>query len=145
MSVTRRKFLNLSACTGMAAATMPLWASMLSEDAFAQNMNVSSYKAVVLITLTGGNDGNNMVVPLSTNVYSQYAALRGAVALPQGSPLPLNGTGGSTLGPVGLHPSLANVAQRFNRKQALIIANAGPMVSDANKEQLLSNVSLQPE
>ncbi len=145
MNVTRRKFLNLSACTGMAAATIPLWASMLSEDAFAQNMNGSSYKAIVLITLTGGNDGNNMVVPVSTNAYSQYAALRGPVALPQGSLLPLNGTSGSTLGPVGLHPSLANVAQRFNRKQALIIANAGPMVSDANKEQLLSNVSLQPE
>jgi len=145
MSFTRRKFLNLSASTGMAAATMPLWASMLSEHAFAQNMNASSYKAVVLITLTGGNDGNNMVVPVGGNFYRQYAALRGAVALPQGSPLPLIGTGGSTLGPVGLHPSLASVAQRFNRKQALIIANAGPMVSDATKQQLLSDVSLQPE
>jgi uncharacterized protein (DUF1501 family) len=145
MGFTRRKFLNLSACTGMAAATMPLWASMLSEEAFSQNISSSSYKAVVLITLTGGNDGNNMVVPISANAYNQYASLRGPIALPQGSPLPLNGTGGSALGPVGLHPSLTNVAQRFNRKQALIIANAGPMVSDATKQQLLSNVSLQPE
>jgi uncharacterized protein (DUF1501 family) len=129
----------------MATATMPLWASILSENAFAQSINSSSYKAVVLITLIGGNDGNNMIVPISTNFYSQYVALRGAIALPQASLLPLNGTSGSTLGPVGFHPSLSNVAQRFNQKQALIVANAGPMVSDATKEQLLSDISLQPE
>lgn len=145
MDITRRKFLNLGACTGMAAATMPLWASALSENAFAQNINSSSYKAVVLITLIGGNDGNNMIVPISTNFYSQYATLRGAIALPQASLLPLNGTGGSALGPVGFHPSLPNIAQRFNQKQALIVANAGPMVSNATKEQLLSDIALQPE
>lgn len=145
MNITRRKFLNLSGCTGMAAATMPLWASIVSEKAFAQSISPSSYKAVVLITLTGGNDGNNMVVPLSASYYGQYASLRGPIALSQASLLPLNGTDKSTLGPLGFHPSLQNIAQRFNQKQASIVVNAGPMVADATKQQLLSDVSLQPQ
>jgi uncharacterized protein (DUF1501 family) len=143
--ITRRRFINMGACTGMAAATMPLWSSLLSAEAFAETTNSSLYKAMVLVTLPGGNDGNNMVVPISTNFYNQYAALRGPVALPQSSCIPLIGTDRSSLGPVGLHPSLANVAEIFNRRQALIVANAGPMVADATKQQLLLNPSLQPE
>ncbi len=142
--ITRRRFLNISTCTGMVAATMPLWSSILSNEAFAQTANASSYKAIVLVTLNGGNDGNNMVVPINTSFYSQYAALRGPVALAQASCIPLNGTDKSSLGTVGLHPSLVNVAAVFNRKQALIVANAGPMVTSATKQQLLADVSLQP-
>lgn len=134
----------MSACTGMVAATMPLWASILSKEAFAQAGNNSTYKAVVLVTLNGGNDGNNMVVPIGSSFYSQYAALRGRVALTQASCLPLNGTDQSSLGTVGLHPSLSNVAAIFNRKQAIIVANAGPMVANATKQQLLADISLQP-
>jgi len=137
--------MKLGTCTGMAAATMPLWSNLLSAKAFSQAASTSLYKAVVLVTLQGGNDGNNMVVPINTNFYSQYAALRGPVALPQTSCLPLSGTDGSNFGTVGLHPSLAKVAELFNRKQGLIIANAGPMVADATKQQLLANGSLQPE
>lgn len=142
--ITRRKFLNMTSCTGMVAATLPLWSSILSNEAFAQMGSSSSYKAVVLVTLSGGNDGNNMVVPIDSSFYSQYATLRGPVALTQASCLPLNGTDKSSMGTVGLHPSLSNLAAIFNRKQAIIVANAGPMVANATKQQLLADVSLQP-
>jgi uncharacterized protein (DUF1501 family) len=49
------------------------------------------------------------------------------------------------LGTVGLHPSLANVAKRFNQQQALIVANVGPLVKKLTKAQLLNNESLQPQ
>lgn len=142
--ITRRRFINMTGYTGMVAATTPLWSSIFSNQAFAQVGNASPYKAVVLVTLNGGNDGNNMVVPIDANFYSQYAALRGPVALAQTSCLPLSGTGKSSMGTVGLHPSLTNIAAIFNRKQAIIVANAGPMVATATKQELLANVSLQP-
>ena len=54
--IDRRHFLRLSSKMSLAAAITPLWtnpayAAMLSSIA------PSGYKALVLITLTGGNDG----------------------------------------------------------------------------------------
>lgn len=134
--ITRREFLKLSHRAGIAAATMPLWSNELSIKSFAQ-LSSSQYKAVVVIALTGGNDGNNMVVPIDTHAYQQYSQLRGKVALLQSALLGLDGTANSNLGTVGLHPSLVNVAKRFNQRQALIVANVGPLVKKLTKSQLL--------
>ena len=46
-----------------------------------------------MIALTGGNDGNNMVIPVNATQYQQYSQLRGKVALPQALLLPLYGSG----------------------------------------------------
>ena len=75
----RRHFLKLASTYGMA-----LNASTAGPD----------YKAVVLVTLAGGNDGNNMVVPLDSHQYASYASIRGGVALSQGSLLPLSAPSG---------------------------------------------------
>jgi uncharacterized protein (DUF1501 family) len=141
--LTRRHFINLSAFSGMAAATTPLWSSFLSRQAFAQSANPSSYKAVVLVALPGGNDGNNTIIPTDGDAYSEYAKLRGTVALPLASCNSLNTI--SNLGSIALHPSLVNVARRFNQGQALVVANVGPLVADTTKELLLSDPSLQPQ
>ena len=142
--ITRRDFLRLSNRAGIAAATMPLWSNELAIRAFAQ-LSSPQYKAVVVVALTGGNDGNNMVVPLDTHAYQQYSQLRGKVALSQSVPISLDGTANSSFGTVGLHPSLMNVAKRFNQRQALIVANVGPLVKKVTKTQLLSSESLQPQ
>ncbi|RZU40777.1 DUF1501 domain-containing protein [Edaphobacter modestus] len=142
--ITRRDFLKLSNRAGIAAATMPLWSNELSIRAFAQ-LSSPQYKAVLVIALTGGNDGNNMIVPIDTHVYQQYSQLRGKVALSQSAPLPLDGTANSSLGTLGLHPSLVNVARRFNKRQALVVANVGPLVKKLTKAQLLNSESLQPQ
>lgn len=128
----------------MAAVSLPLWSSELAERAFGELAN-SQYKAIVVITLAGGNDGNNLVIPTSSNAYRQYAALRTGVAISQSSLIPLSGTDNSGFGPVGLHPAMVNVAKRFNQKQALVVANVGPMVRKFTKEQLLGKASLLPE
>jgi uncharacterized protein (DUF1501 family) len=144
MAINRRDFLKLSSRAGMATATLPLWSSEFAEKAFGQLAN-SPYKAIVVLTLGGGNDGNNLIVPISPNMYRQYAALRTGVALSQSSLIPLSGTDNSGFGPVGLHPAMINVAKRFNQRQALVVANVGPMVRSLTKAQLLDEASLQPE
>ncbi len=141
--INRRDFVKLGYRAGIAAATMPLWANELSIKAFGQLSY--QYKAVVVVALTGGNDGNNLVVPVNNAMYTQYAKLRSNISLPQSALIPLTGTHGSSYGDVGLHPSLVNVAKRFNQQQGVIIANVGPMVKKLAKAQLLNDASLQPE
>lgn len=124
---------------------MPLWINELSRKAFGEIATLDQYKAVVVITLVGGNDSNNMVIPLGDDYYRQYASLRTNVALDKSSLLPLSGTANSGFGMVGLHPSLPNIARRFNQRQALIVANVGPLVKNFTKTELRTNTSLLPE
>jgi len=135
--------MKLGSRSGIFAATAPLWSHEFSIKAFAQML--PQYKAVVVITLNGGNDGNNLVVPISATYYNQYSALRTNVSLPIASLLPLNGTNHSSIGPVGLHPSMVNVAKRFNQQQAVVVANVGPMIRPLTKTQLKADATLQPE
>jgi uncharacterized protein (DUF1501 family) len=75
----------------------PLVQSLLKTNALAKD------RALVIIYLSGGNDGMNMVIPLDQ--YSQYNALRSNIAIPQASVLPLgNGT-------TGIHPSMTGLKQ----------------------------------
>jgi uncharacterized protein (DUF1501 family) len=126
---------------GLAAATAPLWSTSQAMNAFAQ-APLAGYKAVVVITLDGGNDGNNTVVPLDTAQYNQYASLRGALALSEGSLLTVYSGAGSPS--YGLHPALVNISQLYNSKRALIVANVGPLAQPATKQQLLQNPALFP-
>ena len=137
---TRRNFLRNSAYAGFATATTPLWTHLTATRAFAQLSG--GYKAIVVITMPGGNDGNNTVVPLDNSVYRQYAALRPSLALQQGACHALTTTtGGATY---GLHPSLTNVASLYNQRLAAIVANVGPLQQPATKAQLLANSDLIP-
>jgi uncharacterized protein (DUF1501 family) len=71
----------------------------------------SDYRALVMVFFSGGNDGNNMVVPIhndaSVSNYAAYNAARGTqgLALAQGSLLPISvpRIGGLSY---GLHPAL---------------------------------------
>ena len=75
MTMTRRGFLSTGLKTGLASATAPFWMSGLGRKAFAQ-LSASPYKAVVVITMEGGNDGNNLIVPMDPAEYAQYSRAR---------------------------------------------------------------------
>ena len=92
-------------------------------SAFAQG--TTDYKALVCIFLFGGNDGNNMVVPIDSR-YAGYQQVRGGLALPQGQLLPLQ-SGGQSI--YGLHPSMPEMQGFFNNQKNLaILANVGTLV-----------------
>ncbi len=140
--INRRTFLSHVSKAGLAGASAPLWLNLVSSRAFAQSG--SGYKAVVLVSLPGGNDGNNMLIPLDATEYNEYATLRGGgLAISQSSLNVLQGTSnGKTY---GLHPSLTNVASLYNKKRAELIANIGPLRSPATKAQMLADSTLLPE
>ena len=83
MHVTRREFMLQTgqACLGYAARRRRLcrWRRAVRLiNAFAQG---ADYRALVCVFLAGGNDGNNMVVPLSTTEYKAYSTVRSASGL----------------------------------------------------------------
>jgi uncharacterized protein (DUF1501 family) len=70
---------------------------------------------LVVVQLSGGNDGLNTVVPHADPLYRQ---LRPRLGLAEGEALPLDGQ-------VGLHPALAPLKARFDDGQLAIVRGVG--------------------
>src|SRR5580693_3210 len=105
--------------------------------------SASDYKALVCIFLYGGNDANNMIVPLDTAGYANYAQTRSYLALPQAQLLPLTVAGGTPQ--YGLHPSLPGLASLWASGNLAVVANVGTLVQPLTKTQYLSTTTLKPE
>jgi uncharacterized protein (DUF1501 family) len=71
-------------------------------------------RVLVIIQLSGGNDGLNMVIPLDQ--MSTYTNLRSNIAIKQAKVLPLNGNNS-----VGLHPSMTGLQRHFNNGKLSIV------------------------
>jgi len=129
MNTNRRKFLtSTTALTASAAASSMLrWGV---ESAEAQAMG--GYKALVCVFLFGGNDSNNMIVPITD--YAQYALTRTAasnVAITQAQLLPFSGLNKQ----YGFHPSLAPIAPAYASGDLAVIVNAGTLLAPLTQAQ----------
>jgi uncharacterized protein (DUF1501 family) len=78
----------------------------------------SGDRVLVLIQLSGGNDGLNMVVPLE--YYGAYAAARSNIALPQNKILLLNG-----FDKVGFNPAMPELQNLFNDGKINVVQGVG--------------------
>jgi len=137
MNTNRRKFLKSSTAltASAAAASMLRWGV---ESAEAQAMGV--YKALVCVFLFGGNDSNNMIIPVTD--YAQYAATRTAasnVAITQAQLLPFNAPSANKT--YGFHPSLAAIAPTYASGNLAVIANAGTLLAPLTKLQYQAGVN----
>jgi uncharacterized protein (DUF1501 family) len=103
----------------------------------------NDYKALVCIFLYGGNDTNNMIVPLDTAGYANYAQTRSYLALPQSQLLPLDASGGAPQ--YGLHPALPGLQSLWASRNLAVVANVGPLVQPLTKAQYLSTATAKPE
>jgi len=103
----------------------------------------NDYKALVCIFLYGGNDTNNMIVPLDTAGYANYAQTRSYLALPQAQLLPLTVAGGSVQ--YGLHPALPGLQSLWASGNLAVVANVGTLVQPLTKAQYLSTSTMKPE
>ena len=84
------------------------------------------YQALVCIFLAGGNDSNNMVIPVATaqQSYGCYAQGRQGLAIAQGTLLPIkNGSDN-----YGLHPLMPEIQALYNNGNAAILTNVGMLV-----------------
>lgn len=86
----------------------------------------SDYRALVCVFLFGGNDSNNLVVPMDDPTYKAYTSVRGNLAL-TGSALtaPVNSVSGA---PYAFHADVPDLASLFASKELAVVANVGSLV-----------------
>ena len=130
MNNSRRKFLGRTGALTASALVGSLnrWAVPA-----ASAQSAGDYRALVCIFLFGGNDANNMIVPVDD--YAQYAAVRtpaSGIALTQAELLPFAAPrqGGRRY---GFHPAFAPLLPAFDAGKLAVIANAGPLVAPITK------------
>jgi uncharacterized protein (DUF1501 family) len=133
MSLNRRSFIRYAslAAAGNAAGLSPFGAL----NGLAQSS--PGYKALVCIFMFGGNDSNNTLVPFNTtangkNGYTAYSNIRGPLALPANTLLPL---GAQANGNYGLHPSLPDIQTLFNNGNLAFVANVGTLLQPMTPAQ----------
>ena len=85
------------------------------------------YKALVCVFLFGGNDGNNMVVPLG-DAQSDYAKVRGpsGLAIAPDQLVPLGEADGAAR--FGLHPALRPLEPLWATQRLALLFNTGNLV-----------------
>jgi uncharacterized protein (DUF1501 family) len=116
-SLSRRHFLQ-AAVVAAGAAAMPMW---LSEAAQAAVPLGPGDGVLVLITMSGGNDGLNTVIPISQGAYYDH---RRNLAITPSNALVLNDER-------ALHPNLRTVGHLWNDGDVAIIEGVGnPGVTD---------------
>jgi uncharacterized protein (DUF1501 family) len=136
---TRRDFMRLACCSAAGASLVGGLSKFGLVSALAQG--TTDYKALVCIFMFGGNDGNNMIVPIDTR-YAAYQQARVNLALPQGQILPLQ-SGAQSI--YGLHPNMPELQSIFNNQKNLaILANVGTLVQPTT-QQLYQQYKNLPE
>jgi uncharacterized protein (DUF1501 family) len=129
--VSRRGFLRTTCCSAAAGVAAASFGRLGLVNALAQTSQ--DYKALVCVFLFGGNDANNLIVPLSSSDYANYAKIRASLALPQGQLLPVAPKSLSV--PYGFHPKLTEVQAMFNQGQLALLANTGTLVQPTTRAQ----------
>ena len=135
MGVNRRSFIRYAslAAAGNAAGLRPF--GLL--NSLAQTASQPDYKALICVFLYGGNDANNMVIPFDTKGYTNYASLRGPLALAQNSLLQL------TPAPsFALNPNLPDIQTMFNNGNAALVTNVGTLLQPTTRAQFQAGSTL---
>lgn len=111
---SRRAFLKLGATLG---------ALGLAGMHPARAAQAGDYRALVCVFLMGGNDGNNLIVPLDAERHAAYQAIRGGLALDGGELLaPIADTQGEAY---ALHHGLGELNPLYNAGHLAVVLNTG--------------------
>ncbi len=120
-TLSRRRFLALAGGVGAAGAAGAVfgprtWEALLEGSAGAAGaMGSTTGRTLVLLTLYGGNDGLNTVIPSTDPNYRRY---RPTLAIDESSIIPLADG-------FGLHPSLSGFKKLWDAKQLAIVQGVG--------------------
>jgi uncharacterized protein (DUF1501 family) len=113
---TRRDFLKTGAFFVSLSLTAPAFITRSAEMLEAAALGAGTGKKIlVVVQLSGGNDGLNTVVPFNDPLYATY---RPSLALQQSAVLKLNDA-------IGLNPQMTALKARFDQGQVGVIQNVG--------------------
>jgi len=145
MPHTRRDFIRLSCCSAATLSALAGLGRFGMMSALAAGPTCTDYKALVCIFLFGGNDSNNLIVPMDSR-FSQYQTARGgtatgSLALSQSSLHPLGSTGA-----YGMHPSATELATLYNSNNLAVLANVGTLIKPfSSKTDYLNKLVQAPD
>ena len=145
MPHTRRDFIRLSCCSAATLSTLAGLGRFGMISALAAGPTCTDYKALVCIFLFGGNDSNNLIVPMDSR-FSQYQTARGgtatgSLALSQNS---LHSLGSS--GAYGMHPAATELAALYNSNNLAVLANVGTLIKPfSSKTEYINRTTQAPD
>ena len=128
--ITRRYLLQ----AGLAATTFGRFSRLSAAVAG------SDYRALVCVFLFGGNDANNLIVPLDSARFGAYTNIRKALALDQKTLQAID----TPAGPFGFHPKLTACKSLFDSKNLAVVANVGTLVEPLTRAQYLAKQATLP-
>lgn len=133
----RRRFMKMMA----AMAGTPMMGNLMQAAYAAGPYN--DYRALVCVFLFGGNDSQNMIIPLGAE-YAGYAAGRGNLALPQANVISLSaGVSGRAF---GMHPAMPGLAGIFNADRRLaVVPNVSVLLQPTTLAQYQAQNNLPPQ
>jgi len=103
--------------------------------------NLSGYKALVIVHLNGGNDGNDMLVPMDA-AYSDYERARSSIAVKKDA---LQALSGSYLGhTLGVNKAITPLVDIFNSGRLAFVVNAGALVKPTTVAEVISGKATLP-
>ena len=126
---TRRDLLRFSAFSAINALAQPA---------------ATDYKALVCVFLLGGNDGNNMVVPMAQVEFNAYKAIRGTLALPDNSAKLLSVQNSVDGNPFGLNDGLKGLHPLWAQGKLAAVANMGNLVRPTTRAEYLAKAGPVP-
>ena len=134
--LSRRSFLGQANCAAIGALPVlnTLLNLKLAGSVAAAAPGANDYRALVCLFFSGGRDSFNVLVPRGSAEHAEYAAVRGDLALPRTSLLPINPTGLTGL-ELGVHPGMSGFQGLFEAGKAACVANVGTLVETVTKAQ----------
>jgi uncharacterized protein (DUF1501 family) len=144
MSQTRRDFLRQTGCAALGAGALAAGIQDFGLVHTLAQSSASDYRALVCVFMSGGNDGNNLIVPTDSR-YALYSNERAA----SGLAIPAAGQAGGLLQlggvPYGVHPNLADIRTLFDQGKCAFLFNTGPLVEPLTKSTYQSGSGKRPD
>ncbi|HEY3741560.1 MAG TPA: DUF1501 domain-containing protein, partial [Bryobacteraceae bacterium] len=131
---SRRNFIR----TALGLSTMTATAGLSRLSLLnAMTQPTGPYRALVCIFLYGGNDSNNLVIPIDTAGYNNYKQVRAGLALDASTLIPFDGNG-----QFGLHPRFVDLQPIMG--EVALVANVGTLVQPTQRAAYLANTAALP-
>jgi uncharacterized protein (DUF1501 family) len=125
---TRRAFLQNGALFASAALTVPAFlqnaafALPRAEFGLSSIPGVNEDRVLVVIQLSGGNDGLNTVIPFRDD---NYRRVRPTIAIPNADVHQLSRNGAGNAHDVGLHPALTKLREMYDEGLCSVVQSVG--------------------
>lgn len=119
MTVSRRNFLKYAGGLAAAAGVPSLLFTVNANAAINPNP-----KKLVVLTLNGGNDGLNMVIPIDADQYALYQGYRPIIGIPMANILPIGANASGRQ--FGFHPAMASLMPYLDKLALFPTAHTGP-------------------